>query len=387
MAHSAVKAADAVVTKMMRRFCLLYLFCGLAVADVLPDERADALYHAYDGGGVQVNGPSLLIRKNFGESISVYGNHYVDSVSSASIDVVSTASAYSETREQQTVGVDYLRGNNIFSINYTTSDESDYSANSATFAVNHQMFGNMTTVTMSYSQAWDEIRKNTDPDFLAEVDRRHYRLGLSQVLTPKLLIGLNVEGITDEGFLNNPYRLVRYLSDDGATFLYESELYPNTRSSNAISVRSQYHLPYRAAVKAEYRYFEDTWGIEASSTELGYVHPLKKGWTFDVRYRRYGQNEADFYSDLFPREAAFNFRARDKELSLFSSQMIGVGASYEFARDGWGFVNRGSLNIQYDHFMFDYDNFRDVTKGGTPGTEPLYNFSADVLRLYVSIWF
>ncbi len=383
----AVKAAVAVVTEMMIRICILFLACGMAVADVLPDERADALYHSYDGGGVQVSGPSLLVRKNFGESVSVYGNHYVDSVSSASIDVVSTASPYSETREQQTVGVDYLRGNNTFSLNYTNSDESDYTANAASFSVNHQMFGNLTAVSMSYTQAWDEIRNNNDPDFLAEVDRRHYRIGVSQILTPKLLVGFNLEAITDEGYLNNPYRLVRYRSSDGASYDYQPEVYPNTRSSNAVAARAQYYLPYRAALKAEYRYFEDTWGIEAKSAELSYVHPLKKGWTFDVRYRTYGQNDADFYRDLFARESAFNFRARDKELSAFNSQMFGVGASYEFAEDGWGIVNRGSVNIQYDHFMFDYDNFRDVTAGGLPGTEPLYSLSANVLRLYVSIWF
>lgn len=388
MAHWVAKAVGVVATRMLRWSWLALMVCGTAVAEVLPEERADVLYHIYDGGGVQVDGPSVLVRKNFNNAVSLYGNFYVDSVSSASIDVVSTASPYSETREQKTVGVDYLRGDNTFSLSFTNSDESDYTANSASFAVNHQMFGNLTTVSMSYTQAWDEIRNNNDVDFLAEVDRRHYRVGMSQILTPKLLVGLNFEAITDEGYLNNPYRMVRYRDANSAFgYSYEPEVYPNTRSSNTVAVRSQYYLPYRAALKAEYRYFEDTWGIEASSTELSYVHPLKKGWTFDLRLRSYGQNEADFYRDLFSREAELNFRARDKELSVFNSKMIGVGASYEFASEGWNFVNHGTLNIQYDHFVFDYDNFRDVTASAPPGSEPLYNFAADVLRLYVSIWF
>ena len=65
-----------------------------AQAAVLPDDRADVLYHRYEGGGVTVDGPSLLVRKKFAEKYSVSANYYVDMVSSASIDVLTTASPY-----------------------------------------------------------------------------------------------------------------------------------------------------------------------------------------------------------------------------------------------------------------------------------------------------
>ncbi|MDH3515166.1 MAG: hypothetical protein OEM83_09910, partial [Gammaproteobacteria bacterium] len=32
-------------------------------AAVLPEQRVDAMYHYYDGGGVRVTGPALLVRK------------------------------------------------------------------------------------------------------------------------------------------------------------------------------------------------------------------------------------------------------------------------------------------------------------------------------------
>ena len=37
-------------------------------AGVLPDDRADALYHRYEGGGVTIHGPSVLVRKMMAES-------------------------------------------------------------------------------------------------------------------------------------------------------------------------------------------------------------------------------------------------------------------------------------------------------------------------------
>ena len=65
-------------------------------AGVLPEDRADALYHSYDGGGVEITGPSLMVLKKFGQNVAVSGNYYVDAISSASIDVVTSgASTYS----------------------------------------------------------------------------------------------------------------------------------------------------------------------------------------------------------------------------------------------------------------------------------------------------
>ena len=55
---------------------------------MLPEDRADLLYHRYDGGGITIDGPSVLVRKKFGESFSATANYYVDVISSASIDVV-----------------------------------------------------------------------------------------------------------------------------------------------------------------------------------------------------------------------------------------------------------------------------------------------------------
>jgi hypothetical protein len=69
----------------------------LANAAILPEDRADVMYHGYDGGGLEVDGPSVLVRKGFNDKVSVWGNYYVDMISSASIDVVATASPYEET--------------------------------------------------------------------------------------------------------------------------------------------------------------------------------------------------------------------------------------------------------------------------------------------------
>ena len=376
------------MTRLFALASLALAASGVAYAAVLPDDRADVLYHRYDGGGVTIDGPSLLLRKKFAEKYSVSANYYMDMVSSASIDVMTTASPYKEERTQGSLAFDMLQGKSQYSVSYTLSDESDYTANTASFDLSQDMFGDLTTVSFGFSQGWDEVRKRGDNAFQESVDRRNYRFGLQQIVTPRLMVGLNYEVITDEGYLNNPYRSVRYLDDTSARgYSYQPELYPQTRTSNAIAINARYYLPYRASIYGEYRYYTDTWGIDANTVSLGYTHPWGKRWLFDVGYRWYDQSAADFYSDLFPRVDAQNFLARDKELSTFTSHMFSLGATYELPSLGWERIRRSTVNLFYNRINYQYDDFRDVTAGGAPGTEELYGFDADVFRLFVSGWF
>ena len=366
------------------------LTAGPVHAAVLPEDRSDLMYHGYDGGGLEVTGPSVLVRKGFKDRVSVWANYYVDMITSASIDVVSTASEYTEERKEKSIGFDYLHGKTSMGLSYTNSEESDYSANSVRFGISQDFFGDLTTLGISYARGFDTVRRNGDDTFEEEADRQIYRIDLSQILTKNLIVNLNYEGVTDEGFLNNPYRQVRYL-DSGAAlgFSYEAELYPRTRTSSAQAIRAMYYLPYRAAAKAEFRNYTDSWGIDAYNWELGYTHPFgDTGLVAEIKYRFYEQTSADFYSDLFPRQNAQNFLARDKELASFRTQTLGGGVSYEFDTQWLPGFKRGQVSLFVDYIDFEYDDFRDVTAiGFAPGDEPTYAFDSVVTRLFISFYY
>jgi len=365
------------------------LFFGNALAGILPEDRGDVLYHLYDGGGVEISGPSVLVRKQVGKSTSFVGNYYVDMISSASIDVITQASPYKEERTQWSLGMDYLRGNTTMSVGYTTSTESDFDAKTYSFSVSQDLFGDLTTLTLSYALGDDLVGRSDDPTFEREVDRQHYGVGITQILTRNMIASLNIETITDEGFLNNPYRSVRYADAGSAIgYSYEPELYPNTRTSNAVGLRAKYFLPYRAALEGEYRYFTDTWDIKSHTASIAYTHPLGP-WTFSAKYRYHDQTGAHFYADLFPYSEATNFRGRDKELSALTSHTFKVGASYEFLSDpdGWGFIKRGTANFSYSLLSVDYDEFSDLSVGAPLGSEPLYQLEADIIQIFVSFWY
>lgn len=359
------------------------------MAMVLPEDRTDTMYHRYNGGGVTIDGPSVLVRAGDEKRFSGWANYYIDKVSSASIDVVTQGSPYEETRKETSLGVDYLHANTLMSLAYSNSNEDDYQAHSGHFDIVQSMFGDLTTVSLGYSYAEDTVEQNEQPDFSEDVTRQNYRVGLTQILTKSLVFDLAYEAITDEGFLNNPYRSVRYVdSGSAAGYSFEPERYPNTRTSHAVSGALMYYLPYRASIRGQYRFFTDTWGIDSNTIEVLYTHPFKFGWTLDLGYRYYDQSAADFYSDLFPRQNAQNFLARDKELSEFSDHTIGVGLTWDFLRRGWGALNKGSFTVKYSRIFFDYSDYRDIRQqAAVAGEEPLYDLTANVWQAYLSVWY
>ncbi len=366
---------------------ILLALTRASVAGVLPDDRSDVLYHLYDGGGVTIDGPSVLVRKQVARNISLVGNYYVDMVTSASIDVVTTASPYTEERKQWSLGMDYLHRNTTLSAGYTSSVESDFDATTYNFSVSQDMFGDLTTLTLSYGLGDDVVRRSDDETFARDNSRQHYGIGLTQILTRNLITTLNIETITDEGFLNNPYRSVRYADPDSPVgYSFEPELYPNTRTSNAVGLLARYYLPYRAAVQTEYRYFTDTWDIESHTASISYIHPMDD-WTFTVKYRWHDQTGAHFYQDLFSRTEATNFRGRDKELSPLTSQTLKLAASYKLLNNGWRFIDRASVTFSIDILNLDYHDFRDLRTDAVIGEEPLYALEADVVQLFFSIWY
>jgi hypothetical protein len=269
------------------------------------------------------------------------------------------------------------------------SDEPDYSSRTYHFDVSQDFFGDLTTLNMGYTRGTDTIKKNGTPDFKEDATHQEYRVGITQIVTRDLLVGLSEEIITDQGYLNSPYRQVRYLDAAGTGYLFQPEIYPRSRTSNTTSLRARYHLPnYRAAVYGSYRHYSDGWEIKGNTYEMGYTHTLPQGWLFDVHYRYYKQSKADFYSDLFPYQNAQNYLARDRQLSDFHSSTYGAGVSYEMPFHNNRWIDKASLNLYWDRMQVDYEDFTDIrVKYTAPGDEPLYSFDADIIRFFMTVWY
>jgi hypothetical protein len=333
----------------------------------LPGDRADTMFHLYDGGGVTALGPAVLIRKSMFDRVSLYGSYYVDMVSNASIDVVTTASPYHETRKEGTLGLDYLYHDSLISLSGTNSKEPDYTANSVSADVSQDVFGGMTTVSIGYTRGWDTVGKHAST-FSAPANHWQYRLGVTQVLTPRWLMSLNVESVSDDGYLQSPYRVARVF---GAAV---PERDPSTRTSHAALLRVVGDIGSRSAVRAQYRYFWDTWNITAHTGEVGYTRHVGDRWLVDAYVRYYRQGHALFYSDNFT--TPMTYMSRNRALSTFWDVGPGMKASYSAGRIASRFDIK--VTAAYQWVRFQYNDFTDIRTGQA------YSFDASVAEFFVS---
>jgi hypothetical protein len=371
---------------------LLSILTIVTHAAVLPEDRADLLYHVYDGGGAEIKGPSLFVRKKFGETLSSNATYSIDMVSSASIDVLAAASPYTEERKEWSTGLAYLRGKTTYNIGFLNSTEPDYVSDNFSFGISEDMFGDLTTVSLGFTSGKDDVKKRISKgkfepaagvgkEAESSSERRSYRIGVSQILTKSFLVGINYESIALEGYLQNPYRSVRY-GPSNATPLTQAERYPRTRTSNAVALDARYYLPYRASAKLGYRYYTDSWGIVAHNADLEYIHPIGNSWTVEGGARYYTQTRADFYSDLFPFIDAQNFLARDKLSSTFNDWSVRLGGSWQ-----WRYSQKFShvVSAYADHVQYNFLDFKNALVKVAPSAQPLYSYSANVFMLQYSL--
>jgi hypothetical protein len=361
-------------TDFWRRLAALLgglLAVGGARAVDLPEDRAEALIHSYNGGGVQANGPALLVRKSVADTVSLSASYYVDAVSNASIDVVTTASPYRETRSEYGFSADYVNRDSQITLAGATSREPDYTANRVSLDLTQETFGGMTSVSLGFTRGADDVRKHNAPEFVDRATHWQYRLGVSQLLTRRWIMSANFEAIADDGYLGSPYRVARVF---GAAV---PERNPRTRSSRAVKFRANGDLDARDAVHAEYRYFWDTWGIKANTVELGYSRYAGEAWLADATLRYYTQQHALFYSDDAQTETTYV--SRNRQLSTFNDIAVGAKLAYTVRKVPGRYEVK--LNGAYEYVRYRYADFTDLRTG------QLYSSNASVLQLYASATF
>ncbi len=356
---------------------LLAFFGGLlgaapALAADVPADRAEAMFHVYDGGGVKATGPALLVRKRLSDRVSASGSYYIDAVSNASIDVVTTASPFKETRTEYGLGVDWAVRDSLLSLSASRSSEPDYTANSVGLDIAQDVFGGMTTISIGFSRGSDEVLKSTDTAFAETALHWQYRVGVTQILSPRWLMSANLEAVADEGYLGSPYRAARVF---GATV---PERLPGTRSSRALKLRALGAVGDTGSVRGELRYYWDTWGLKASTLEIGgsrrWGDPAQGSWLFDGAVRAHTQNSALFYSDNATVETTY--LTRNRQLSAFRSTGLS-GKATRVLPARWGGAE-WQFTGAYEFKRFAFSDFTDLRTGGA------YAHNAHVFQIHLS---
>jgi len=115
-----------------------------------------------------------------------------------------------------------------------------------------------------------------------------FMIGVTQVVSRKTLIQLNLSLSLVDGYQNDPYKIVTVVDDasnglPAATFLtvddlsYVYEKRPDSRQKNIMFFKAVHHLE-EDVINFSYRYYSDDWGIKSHTLDLKYRYELANSY-------------------------------------------------------------------------------------------------------------
>lgn len=199
-----------------------------------------------------------------------------------------------------------------------------------------------TTLTVALAQAQDTIDPvGGVPEAMGRVSAARYSdrpvdddksltdllVGLTQIVDSRSFVQLNYGLTVASGYLNDPYKLVSLVDDQGRPFdisasepsvIYENR--PDKRTRHALYSRYRRLLERNDnIVDVSYRLTSDDWGIVSHTLDTKYRWNLSAHRYVQTRLRYYTQGAADFYapflrqSDPVPVTVSADYRLGDMD--------------------------------------------------------------------------
>lgn len=207
-------------------------------------------------------------------------------------------SEITDIREAGVVDLDWTQGIHKTSFQFSHSKESDFLSKG--YAIYNTSEYNKRNTGVSYGVSYidDEIQ----PAFFEtarEKESLDAYVGISQVLDPNTIASLNFTYSSFDGYLADPYKsIATNLEVLPGFFLFQevAENRPDERLRRIWFANVKRFFPgLRASIDVDYRYFNDTWGIESHTFDFEWYQKIGDRFTLRPSYRYYTQGAADFY--------------------------------------------------------------------------------------------
>jgi Protein of unknown function (DUF3570) len=342
---------------------------------VRADDRVDTTITYFnerrpEGKSLTVVHPQFDLGVDLGGVVTLGAGYEADVVSGAtpsiyaaqrpgSVDVVTSASEFSDTRHSGHGSLTFTGSRATLSLSYTYGTERDYKSNAITVGGTVDMPGKNTILALSYTRNIDEVCdfNNGDAEPLERrpltgqipcfVDGNNMSISkpvridtlqatLTQNVTPTLVLQLGLFGQVTQGFQSNPYRRVRVFQVDA------QETVPEIRDRGSAFLKFRLALPaIRSAASLNVRGYADTWGITSGDVEADYYQYLGKHVLFRLRGRFYQQSSASFFKTATQYELtgpAGQYFTGDREHAALRDFLVGGKLSYIVSADESGSV-------------------------------------------------
>ena len=239
------------------------------------------LFYDEAEGRTKVIDPELYLKQDFGTRGNLTITSAYDAISGASptgekpmADASSSASSqsttsipsatYKDNRKALGIGYDRRFGRHLPSIELSYSKETDYLSRGLSLVDSIDFMGGDGTLSIGFS-ALSDVVSPIGQQGSHDKKTTSASIGWTQVLTARDLLDVSISGSKLTGFLNDPYKVVTI----------GTELVPEVRtdSRNRLAFVIKYGHSYRSrsAMKFFYRYYTDSWNVDAHTLEATFA--------------------------------------------------------------------------------------------------------------------
>jgi hypothetical protein len=241
------------------------------------------------------------------------GSLLVDVVSTASADIVATASSYwTEERYAPAVSGHKRFGDVDVAVRAAASSEPDYLSLAAGTSVSVDLLHKMLTPLFTYDFAHDTLGRAGTPFsvFSRPIQRHTLSAGASIILDKATIFVPSVTADVELGDGSKPYRFIPVFSAANAAEVQPGmtreqidplrmaarplEQLPTQRQRWALDGRLLHRFS-RSTVRIDQRFYQDTWGLRATTTDVRYFFDASEQVRIGGHFRFHAQNAVTFW--------------------------------------------------------------------------------------------
>ena len=174
-------------------------------------------------------------------------------------------------------------------------------------------------------------------------------IGITQIINRRTIMQFNYGLSISDGYLNDPYKLISVISDQGVVqdTLFESR--PDSRTKHNMYWQTKYAMD-NGVIDISYRYAQDDWDIQSHTIESRLRFEISNESYIQPHLRIYQQSAAEFYqpfllnTSLLPSFASADYR-------LGEMDAITLGIKY-----GSKMTNGNAWAVRVEYYQQDPKN-------------------------------
>ncbi|MBL0220409.1 MAG: DUF3570 domain-containing protein [Myxococcales bacterium] len=326
-----------------------------ARAEPTDPASATASFRVYaDDDHVTVVSPGARVNVWLGTRTTLAVDTTVDAVTGASVDVISSASPATVHERRLELGTTVTRllpigAATSVALGGRVSHEHDYDSVRGFASGRVELAERNTTLVLRYVAGHDVAHAVGDPAFRRTRDSHEVIATWSQLVDPRMVVDLIVDGAWLVGYHASPYRQVRITVPASPLPILVDEVTPARRANLAVAGRVRRALGEHTFATATYRLHVDDWSMTSHTATLELFRQVTSGWLVGLLGRGYWQEEASFYRARYGDNGGRvpELRTSDRTLDRCRARMSRRRQTSRFVPTGtwcwrWAWWGRGS---------------------------------------------